>query len=132
MTINKAIETIDKTHPSEHDRNTMIGWLSDLDKRVYQIMRRHEMEYPADFTGYNGDTDGDTELLVENPYDELYVQYLDMKVSLADRDYPFYNNAAVLFDGMWKEYTAYVNRTYMPVRKNRIFNFKGQSDVQHS
>ena len=68
-------------------------------------------------------------MLVESPYDELYPQYLDMKISLTDRDYAFYNNSAVLFEGMWKEYTAYVNRTYMPDEKNAIFNFKGKRDV---
>lgn len=132
MKINEALEKIYQTHPSEYDRGTMIGWLSDLDKRVYEMHLRHDMETAIDFNGYTLSTDGDTEMLVVSPYDELYPQYLDMKISLADRDYSFYNNAAVLFEGMWKEYTSYINRTYMPVRKNRIFNFKGHDDVQHS
>lgn len=129
MKINRALEIINQTHPSEYDRDTMVGWLSDLDKRAYEIMLRHEMDAPVDFGGYNGDTDGDTEMLIPSPYDEIYPQYLDMKVSLADRDYPYYNNAAVLFEGMWREYTAYVNRTYMPVERNRLFNFKGKRNV---
>lgn len=129
MKINKALEIINQTHPSEYDRDTMIGWLSDLDKKVYALQLRHDMETAIDFNGYTGSTDGNTEMLVESPYDELYPQYLDMKISLTDRDYAFYNNSAVLFEGMWKEYTAYVNRTYMPDEKNAIFNFKGKRDV---
>lgn len=129
MNINRSLEIINQTHPSEYDRDTMVGWLSDLDKRAYEIMLRHEMDAPVDFEGYNGETDGATEMLIPSPYDEIYPQYLDMKVSLADRDYPYYNNAAVLFEGMWREYTAYVNRTYMPVERNRLFNFKGKRNV---
>ena len=129
MNINRSLEIINQTHPSEYDRDTMVGWLSDLDKRAYEIMLRHEMDAPVDFNGYNGNTDGATEMLIPSPYDEIYPQYLDMKVSLADRDYPYYNNAAVLFEGMWREYAAYVNRTYMPVERNRLFNFKGKRNV---
>lgn len=132
MTINQALETIEKTHPSEHDRDTMIGWLSDLDKRAYDVMLRHEMDAPVDFDGYNGNTDGDTELLIVSPYDEIYPVYLDMKVSLADRDYPFYNNAAVIFQGMWGDYSSYINRNYVPVEKTALFNFKGKNHVQNS
>lgn len=127
MTINKALEIIDQRHPSEYDRATKIGWLSNLDKRAYEVQCRHEMETAIDFSGYTENTDGDTELLIANPYDEIYPAYLDMQVSLADRDYAFYNNAAVLFQGMWTAYTGYINRTYMPVEKNRIFNFKGKN-----
>ena len=132
MTINRALELIDQTHPSEYDRETKIGWLSDLDKRVYEVQLKHEMETALDFGGYTDSTSGDTEMLVESPYDEIYPIYLDMKVSLSDRDYGFYNNAAVLFETAWKNYTAYVNRTYKPIQKTRIFNFKGERNVHTS
>jgi hypothetical protein len=132
MTINRALEIIDQTHPGEYDRETKIGWLSDLDKRAYEVQCRHDMETALDFSGYTINTDGDTEMLIASPYDEIYPVYLDMKVSLADRDYPFYNNAAVMFQGMWGDYTSYVNRTYMPNEKTALFNFKGNRDVQNS
>ena len=129
MKINRALELIENTHPSQYDRNTMIGWLSDLDKKAYEVQTRHDMETAIDFTGYTENTSGDTEMLIPSPYDEIYPTYLDMKVSLADRDYAFYNNAAVLFETAWKNYVTYVNRTYMPIEKNRIYNFKGKDDV---
>ena len=49
MKINKALEIINQTHPSEYDRDTMIGWLSDLDKKVYALQLRHDMETAIDF-----------------------------------------------------------------------------------
>ena len=132
MTINRALEIIEQRHPSEYDRKTMIGWLSNLDKRVYDLQLNHEMETAIDFGGYTENTDGDTELLIASPYDEIYPVYMDMQVSLADRDYAFYNNAALMFEGMWKEYANYINRTYMPAEKNRLYNFKGKRDVYTS
>ena len=122
---------IDRTHPSEYERADKIKWLSNLDHRAYITLKAHETEI-AEFVPYDEDTDGSTELLIPAPYDEVYHQYLDMQISLKDRDYAFYNNAAVLFEGMWKEYTGWVNRTYMPKQPNHIFKFKGNRDVQTS
>lgn len=132
MTINRALEITDQRHPSEYDRKTKLEWLSNLDKRAYDLQLNHEMETAIDFSGYTENADGDTELLIESPYDEIYPVYLDMQVSLADRDYAYYNNAALMFEGMWKEYANYINRTYMPVEKNRLYNFKGKRDVHTS
>lgn len=133
MTINKAIEIINQTHPSQYDYATQVGWLSDLDKRAYEVLQNHE-ETKSDLTfpGYDEDTDGDAELKIGSPYDEVYPIYLDMKVSLSDRDYSFYNNAAALFETAWRNWTDYINRTYHPVRKTAIFNFKGKRDVHNS
>jgi len=129
MTINRALELIDNTHPSQYDRDTKIGWLSDLDKKTYEMQLNHEGTWALDFGGYTANTSGDTEMLIPSPYDEIYPTYLDMKISLNDRDYAFYNNAAVLFEQAWKNYTDHVNRTCKPVVKNRIFNFKGDRNV---
>ena len=132
MTINRALEIINQTHPSEYDRATLVGWLSDLDKRAYEMQLKHEGTWAIDFSGYTENTDGDTEMLIESPYDEIYPTYLDMKISLSDRDYSFYNNAAVLFETAWQNYTAHINRTHKPIAKTRIFNFKGERDVYTS
>lgn len=132
MTINRALEIINQTHPSEYDSTTLVGWLSDLDKRAYEVECKHEGEWPPDFSGYSDSTDKETEMLIESPYDEIYPTYLDMKISLSDRDYAFYNNAAVLFETAWRNWTAYINRTYVPVRNTRIFNFKGERHVHTS
>lgn len=132
MTINRALEIINQTHPSEYDRATLVGWLSDLDKRAYEMQLKHEGTWAIDFSGYTENTDGDTEMLIESPYDEIYPTYLDMKISLSDRDYGFYNNAAVLFETAWKNWNSWLNRTYMPVQNTRIFNFKGDRHVHTS
>lgn len=132
MTINRALEQIETTHPSQYDRNTLIGWLSDLDKKAYEMQLNHEGEWALNFGGYTESTSGDTEMLIESPYDEIYPTYLDMKISLSDRDYAFYNNAAVLFETAWQNYTAHINRTHRPVAKTRIFNFKGDRHVHTS
>ena len=129
MTINRALELIEQTHPSQYDRDTLIGWLSDLDKKAYEFQLNHEGEWAIDFGGYTESTSGDTEMLIPSPYDEIYPFYLDMKVSLSDRDYAFYNNSAVLFEQAWKNYTYHVNRTHKPIVKDRIFKFKGDRDV---
>ena len=129
MTISKAIETIDMTHPSSYDHAQKVAWLTDLDEKAFSVLLRHQISPMPDYNGYDDDTDGDTEMLIVSPFDEIYPMYLDMKISLADRDYAYYNNAATLFNGMWQDWANYINRTYRPTVTNRVFNFKGERNV---
>lgn len=133
MTIGQAIELIDTTHPNDYTKSQKVAWLSEIDKKVYDMMLRHEHDIlPLDFNGYSDSTSVDTDLLIPDEYAEVYHQFLEMKVSLMDRDYAYYNNAATLYTGLWNEYTAYENRNHMPTEKNPIFNFKGKCDVFNS
>lgn len=126
MTINRAIEVIDATHPSAYDDALKVSWLSELDERVYQMLLAHEIENMPVWEPYTEDTDRGTELLIPDKHAEIYHQYLEMKTALYDRDYAYYNNAAMIFAGLWQEYEADVNRNNMPKVQNAIFNFKGR------
>ena len=127
MTLNDVIQQIDQTHPSSFSYEQKVAWLSELDTRAYAVMSRHQMELP-EFHGYT-EEDGGKDLLINTPYDDVYAEYLEMKISLGDRDYAYYNNAATLFSGMWNEWTSFINRSYRPVDKIKLFNFKGERNV---
>lgn len=125
MTIIEAIISLD-----EHVQNTQytnaqkIAWLSDLDKMVKsQIIDTHAGGESVEFTGYNAETDMDTQLLVPFPYDELYVKWLVAKTFYANRETISYNNAILVFNAAYTAYEDYYNRTHAPLRAASRFAF---------
>ncbi len=63
------------------------------------------------FAGYDGETDGDTELLVPFPYDrELYTAYLMVKVDESNAEFDKYNQSVALFNTALEAYRNRINR----------------------
>lgn len=56
--------------------------------------------------------DMDSYLLVPEPYDDLYIHYLDQRIALNNNDKTRYNTAAAQYNNALLTYQQYVNRTY--------------------
>lgn len=54
----------------------------------------------------------DSYLLVPEPYDDLYIHYLDQRIALNNNDKTRYNTAAAQYNNALLTYQQYVNRTY--------------------
>ena len=118
MTICDALNLVDDLKPNNIDRARKIGWLNDLDKQVFdEIISRHERDAsnPETFAGYTEATDEDTNLLIPDPYSEVYRWFLEMQIDLANMEMKKYNNSAVLFDNAWKKYAGMYHRKHMPI-----------------
>lgn len=75
------------------------------------------------FTGYNEDTDLQTELLVPAPYDEVYLRWMEAQIDYHNGEYDKYNNAIIMFNTAFEAYAAYYNQHHMPVSRGRRFLF---------
>lgn len=118
MTICDALNLVDDLKPNNIDRVRKIGWLNDLDRRVFdEIIARHERDAgtPETFAGYTEATDEDTSLLIPEPYSEVYRWFLEMQIDLANMEMAKYNNSLMLFDNAWKEFAGMYHRKHMPL-----------------
>lgn len=84
----------------------------------------HERPQPAptdvplvEKPSYDGDTDTDTELLVESPYDEIYPFYLAAQIDLFNQEFDLYSNNKELYNNHYQTYVDYVHRTYPPRKR---------------
>ena len=119
MTIQYAIDYINRTKRNTCDRKDLISWLSQLEHRVKtQIVDAYEGAEHVTFTGYDEHTEMSTVLLVPAPYDEMYLRYLEAQIDYVNAEEERYNNAIDLFNRLWQEYRRYYIRTHMPKRQN--------------
>ena len=118
MTIAEALNLVDELKPNNVDRERKIGWLSDLDMRVFgDVFVRHEQDEknPEAFSGYTAETDDNTELLIREPHCEVYRWFLEMQIDLANMELAKYNNSMALFLSAWKDFAGMYHRTHMPL-----------------
>lgn len=120
MTIKEAIDLADLARANEVEPELKLMWLSSLDGQIYQeILRRHwflpdELD-KLGFQGYDSETDiNNTRMLVEPPYDELYVNYLMMRIDLYNNDLDLYNNDTAVFDRSYLAWTNWHNVNHRP------------------
>ena len=117
MTIGEALARADRLRPNGFTREEKIAWLSALDGMLRQeVLLVHEGE-PGAFRGYDAQTDPDTVLLAQPPYDEdLYTAYLESRMDRESGETARYNVSASLFNGAYMTWMDWYNRTHRPLR----------------
>jgi hypothetical protein len=122
MTIIEAISQIDDRKHNTYSQADKIIWLSKLDAMVKRlVIDTHEGGEEVTFTGYDEDTDLDTILLIPEPYDEVYLRWLEAQIDYANGEYEKYNNSAEAYNVLWQSFQNYYNRTHMPKGKRMRF-----------
>ena len=122
MTIKECIDQVDNVKPNQYSIEDKVRWLSFLDAIIInEVLKTHE--------GYNGQYDEfegycpdnlSTKLIVEHPYDSLYVAYIKMKIDEENGETARYNNSATMYNSYLTLYKKHYNKTHMPLQKNSL------------
>ena len=121
MTIRRAIETCDRLKPNMYDEDVKLAWLSALEGRIVtELLDKHRGCEGVDFTGYDENTPDGTELLIQGPYEDIYVKWLMCQVDFHNAEAARYNNSAAMYNTAWVDLANWVNRTYRPKQGARI------------
>lgn len=122
MTIIEAINRLDSLKSNTYTESDKIAWLSRLDNMVKKhIIDTHEGYESVIFTGYDEHTDTSTELLVPEPFDEMYLRWMEAQIDYHNGEYSKYNNAIIMFNTAYEAYQAFYNRNNMPISHGKRF-----------
>lgn len=115
MTIIEAINRADAGKHNTISQSEKIRWLSGLDGRIkLEIIDTHEGGESIIYTGYAEGTPLDTVLIVPEPWCDLYVHYLEMKIDYAHKEYDGYNNSALAYNEALDAFARWYHRTHSP------------------
>ena len=64
--------------------------------------------------------DYDSELILQEPYDDLYMHYLDQRIAFNNNDTKRYNASSRLFDNALLEYKQKYNREHYPTQTRKM------------
>jgi len=168
MTIQNAIDRVDRLRPNRVPVGEKIRWLCDLDRMVMdEVILCHEpgrppvagdagkltpeeareLQHPADreavpfpvvarpigerkaapaaqvsYPDYHGESDMGTELLVREPYTDVYLWWLCSQMDLVNAETDRYANDRTMFNSAWNQYSDWYTRTHMPIQKTKQFH----------
>ena len=124
MTIIEAINKIDDLKFNAFSQDQKVGWLSRLDTMVKtQIIDTHDGGDSVAFSGYNGDTDLHTELLVGAPFDEIYLRWMEAQIDYYNGEIKKYNISMSMFNTEYEAFENWYRRNHMPISKGSRFIF---------
>lgn len=118
MTINQAIDKLDTLCPNAYTREEKIKWLSALDGMIYDRIYATHADTPAPFNGYSPD-DGDRTLYAAEPYDEIYLFFLQTRVFYYDGETQRQNAAEKMFRETYDNYRNRYNALHLPKTERR-------------
>jgi len=131
MKLIDAINEVDNLKPNMYGLTDKIKWLSRLDQRIFeQIILTHELSeeerapFLEDslgplidgdlvFVGYD-ENDQDKELIVHEPYDEIYTHWLSAQIDWNNREFIGFNSSNAMFEATYGAFRNAFNQTHMP------------------
>lgn len=117
MTVMGAINQLDAVKPNGYGQKEKIKWLSTLDGIIKtEIIDTHEGADKVSFKGYT-DSSLMAELIVQSPYDDIYIKWLEAQIDYANGEYGKYNNSISMYNAAYDAFNKYYNRTHMPIQK---------------
>ena len=123
MKIGEAITTLDELKANTYTRQNKIMWLSRLDNMVtVNVLRHYVGNEEFEFTGYDENTDPETELLMPEPFAEAYIRYMSAQIDLHNADYEEYNNTVELFNEMYQQFKNWYNRNHTAIIATKYFH----------
>ena len=120
MTIREAIEYVDSVKHNTFSRHQKLTWLSRLEAMLYSRIHSHYEGCASAPSPITPDTDPETLLTLPQPWDEMYLRYLELQMDYLNGEIDRYNNSSQLFDGLFHSYAAHFHRTHMPKGKGFV------------
>lgn len=133
MTVAGIIEQFNAERPNQIQDDVKVYWLRKCEQMlINEVLISHEHDLEAEgnqrlevsgstlvinsagsFVKHIDDFDMDSNLIAEEPYDDLYLHYLDQRLAYNNNDMKRYNAAAERYNSALLAFQQYVNRTYI-------------------
>ena len=123
MTILEAIETTDEMKPNMMKPSLKYKYLTELDQLIHDEIVMHHEHTPEQAVKpvYDEDADGQTQLIVPDPYSMVYVYWLMTKIDMQNQEDGRYNVDRALFENHYDTMSDWWTRNHMPLQRVREF-----------
>lgn len=123
MTIIEAINQVDGIKFNTYSQEDKVRWLSSLDAKITAVL---EGAYPAPMAvsmPYDPNTDMEMELLLESPWDEMYIRWMEAMIDYNNGETDSYNRSITLFNNLYQNFMDWYIRRNMPAQRGAGFLF---------
>lgn len=108
MLISDAIKEADRLKPNSFTTEDKLRWLERLEKRICNEILSHYTT-PAPTVEPFTTEDLSRELIVPDPYDEIYIHWLCAQMDYYEREMDSFNAANMMFEAVFVQYRNWYN-----------------------
>lgn len=122
MTVKECIDIVDGMKPNQYGVEDKTRWLSFLDRTIIEdVLKTHEDydEKYDEFDGYLPDRLG-AKLIADAPYDQMYLEFLKMKIDEENGETARYNNTSTMFNSYLTMFKKWYNKNHRPLQENTL------------
>ena len=124
MTLNEILTNVKELKPNQFEDKALLEWINTIEGKVENevLCMREEDERikTLGYKKYTEETDMRTELLVPDPYTDLYRYYLFAMIDLTNEETDRYANDMLMFNNSWTEFANYWYRTHKTALQQRF------------
>lgn len=123
MTIIEAINQVDGIKFNTYSQEDKVRWLSSLDAKITAVL---EGAYTAPMVvsmPYDPNTDMERELMLESPWDEMYLRWMEAMIDYNNGETDSYNRSITLFNNLYQNFMDWYIRRNMPSQNGAGFLF---------
>ena len=122
MTVLEAISLADHSYHNSCGQEEKVRWLSRLDGRIHrEILSLYDG--CGAFREFDPRVDLNRQLLVKEPYDELYIRHLQAQIAYQNGEIEDYNNANTLFQNLLEGFQKDCHRRLGRKTQKQRFRF---------
>jgi len=107
MKLEEVFRRVDDLKSNAYRDDMKADWINAVEGRVQLEILERDM---ADVVRYDWETDGGADLVVPEPYSDLYLYYVEAMIDFYNKEYEGYNNSMVMFNEAFEEYRGYIYR----------------------
>ena len=118
MNIQQALDKVDAMLPNMMERALKIDFLTEIEQYIHnEIVMKHEhTEEQEVLPVYTEQTDPGTELIIPDPYSNLYYYYVMAKIDEQNLEFDKFNTHWALFENKYDTMSDWYTREHMPLQ----------------
>ena len=123
MTIQEALDIADEMKPNMMSPRLKFKYLTEIEQLIHdEIVMKHEHGPELEPKPvYTEESDGETELIVPDPYSMVYVYWLMSKIDIQNQEDGRYNIDRNHFENAYDTMSDWWTREHLPEQKTREF-----------
>ena len=113
MTLKECLERFEGLRPERYSRAQLTEMLNSFEGRLATnvLLLPPEFFHKMDYTD-----DMNAVLLLEHPYEDLYIHWLWAMTDFYNNEIDRYNDSYAMFTALYEDYCAYIGRVYAPAQ----------------
>lgn len=123
MRINELLEEITVLNGQQYDEKMLIGWLNEIEAQAVDQVINKADGYNIVFRPYSAEEDMESQLMIQDQFRDVYINYIRAKIDFMNQETEQYNNDVAMYEASWKAYASWHIRNHMPKAAPRFRHF---------